>query len=121
MDAWSVNKILNWTTNYFKDHGIEWPHLEAEILLAHALNVKRIQLYVQHEKVLTSEELARFKGFIERRVKHEPIAYITGYQPFMGMDFIVTRDTLIPRPETEKLVESVIDSILSPNSLLPTL
>ncbi|MDI6731095.1 MAG: peptide chain release factor N(5)-glutamine methyltransferase [Candidatus Margulisbacteria bacterium] len=118
IDAWSVNKTLDWTTNYFKDHGIEWPHLEAEILLAHSLNVKRIQLYVQHEKVLSSAELARFRGYIERRVKHEPIAYITGCQPFMGLDFIVTRDTLIPRPETEKLVELAIDIINSRSSVV---
>jgi len=109
MDTWSITKILNWTTQYFKDHGIEWPHLEAEILLAHALNVKRIQLYIQHVKVLNNEELAYCKGLIGRRIKHEPIAYITGYQPFMGIDFIVTPDVLIPRPETEKLVEIAID------------
>lgn len=109
METWTITKILDWTTTYFKTHQVEWPHLEAEILLAYALNFKRIDLYVQHEKVLSSEELARFKGFVERRLQHEPIAYITGYQPFMGLDFIVSRDTLIPRPETENLVETALE------------
>ncbi|MFA5839195.1 MAG: peptide chain release factor N(5)-glutamine methyltransferase [Candidatus Margulisiibacteriota bacterium] len=120
METWTIKKLLDWTTTYFTKHQVEWPHLEAEILLAHALNFKRIDLYVQHEKVLSSEELARFKGFVERRLQHEPIAYITGFQPFMGLDFIVTRDTLIPRPETEKLVETAIDFFSTPNSPLPT-
>ncbi len=124
METWTIKKLLDWTTTYFTKHQVEWPHLEAEILLAHALHFKRIDLYVQHEKVLSSEELAHFKGFVERRLQHEPIAYITGFQPFMGLDFIVTRDTLIPRPETEKLVEIAMEEIanslqLTANSNLP--
>jgi len=87
------------------------PRLETEILLAYSLNLKRIQLYSQPERVLTKEELDRFKALVERRKKHEPIAYIVGYQPFMGLDFIVTPDVLIPRPETELLVETAIQFI----------
>ena len=95
---------------------MEWPHLEAEILLAYSLKLKRIELYTNHERVLTKEELGRFKELIQRRSKHEPIAYITGIQPFMSLDFYVDHTVLIPRPETEKLVEVVIDSI---KSLIP--
>jgi len=113
MEVWTIKKLLDWTTDYFKKYAIEWPHLEAEILLAHSLGLKRIDLYVKHEKVLTPEELAKFKGLIQRRSLHEPIAYITGNQPFMSLDFKVNPSVLIPRPETEKLVEVAIDLIKS--------
>lgn len=123
METWTISKTLDWTTDYFtrlhrsaKQRGqeksnIEWPHLEAEILLAHALGLKRIELYTNHERTLTSEELSRFKGLIQRRSHREPIAYITNNQPFMSLDFYVDRSVLIPRPETEKLVEVAIDTI----------
>ena len=108
-ENWTIMKLLDWTTEYFKKFNIEWPHLEAEILLAHALKFKRIDLYVHFERTLKEEELARYKGLILRRSKHEPIAYITGIQPFMSLDFKVDPSVLIPRPETEKLVEVAID------------
>ncbi len=107
--TWAIQSVLDWTTEYFTKHSIELPHLEAEVLLAHALKLKRIDLYVQHERVLKAEELKPFKTLILRRIKKEPIAYITGHKPFMSLDFKVNPDVLIPRPETEKLVEIVID------------
>jgi release factor glutamine methyltransferase len=113
METWTISKILDWTTEYLKKLNMEWPHLEAEILLAHALDLKRIGLYTNYERILRAEELSRFKQLIQRRSKHEPIAYITGNQPFMSLDFHVDRSVLIPRPETEKLVEVVIDLIKS--------
>ena len=108
-ETWTIAKLLNWTTDYFKKYNIEWPHLEAEILLAHALNLKRIELYVRHEKVLTQVELTKFKNLIKRRNLHEPIAYITGNQPFMSLNFIVNPSVLIPRPETEEMVQLTIE------------
>ena len=110
MGTWTISKLLDWTTDYFKKFNIEWPHLEAEILLAHNLGLKRIELYTNHERVLNKEELSNFKALIQRRSKHEPIAYITNNQPFMSLDFYVDRSVLIPRPDTEKLVEATIDS-----------
>lgn len=110
-ETWTIKKLLDWTTEYFKKYSIEWPHLEAEILLAHTLKLKRIELYIHFERVLIPEELSKFKGFILRRSKHEPIAYITGIQPFMSLDFKVNTSVLIPRPETEKLVEVTIDLV----------
>ncbi|MEK7375610.1 MAG: HemK/PrmC family methyltransferase, partial [Candidatus Margulisiibacteriota bacterium] len=107
--TWTIQSLLDWATEYFTKHGIELPHLEAEILLSHALKLKRIELYVQHERELKEEELAAFKPMILRRIKKEPIAYIIGHKPFMSLDFKVNPDVLIPRPETEKLVEIVID------------
>ncbi len=111
MESWTISKLLNWTTDYFKKYNMEWPHLEAEILLAHALGLKRIELYTNHERVLKEDELKGFKQLIQRRSKHEPIAYITGVQPFMSLDFFVDRSVLIPRPETEQLVETTIGII----------
>lgn len=107
--TWTISSILDWTTLYFTKHGIENPHLEAEILLAHALLMKRIDLYVNHDKALNDEQLAAFKKLVLRRVKKEPTAYIIGHKPFMSLEFEVSKDVLIPRPDTEKLVEAVID------------
>lgn len=111
MEIWTISKTLDWTTDHFRKSNIEWPHLEAEILLAHALGRKRIELYTDHERVLTAAELKTFKGYIQRRSQHEPIAYITNSQPFMSLDFYVDRSVLIPRPETEQLVEIAIETI----------
>lgn len=107
--TWTIATLLDWTTIYFTNHKIEDAHLEAEVLLAHALGIKRIQIYTMHDRVLKEEELAEFKKLILRRVKREPTAYIIGYRPFMSLDFLVTKEVLIPRPETELLVEKVID------------
>ena len=108
-ESWTIKKILDWTTEYFKKHQIENPHLEAEIILAHALHIDRIRLYIDFEKELDKPSLELFKGFITRRVKGEPAAYITGSKQFMSLIFKVTPDVLIPRPETEMLIESVIE------------
>lgn len=108
-DAWTTKKVLDWTTEYFKKHQIDNPHLEAEILLAHALNAERIKLYIEFEKELDKKTLEAFRGFITRRAKREPTAYITGSRYFMSLNFSVTPDVLIPRPETELLVENAIE------------
>ena len=84
------------------------PRLEQEILLAHVLKIKRIQLLVHPERKLSQEEEALFQQLVKRRLKHEPIAYIVGNQPFMGLDFFVDQSVLIPRPETELLVETAL-------------
>ena len=101
-------KILNWTKQYFADKGVENPRLDAEILLCAVLKCQRINLYVDFERPLSEDELATFKGYVLRRAKHEPIAYILGEKAFMRNTFKVTHDTLIPRPETELLVESLV-------------
>jgi release factor glutamine methyltransferase len=107
--GWTIKRILDWAADYFNKQNIENPHLEAEILLAHALNLKRIDLYVKFEKELDQNELSRFKECVIRRKNHEPTAYITGIKSFMSLDLIVSRLVLIPRPETELLVEAAID------------
>ncbi len=106
---WTIASILDWTKDYFTKHGIETPRLESEILLAHSLGLKRLNLLIQHERELKEPELAGFKQLILRRVKKEPTAYITGSKPFMALEFIITKAVLIPRPETEHIVEAIID------------
>jgi len=107
-DIWTIQKILTWTHQYFSRNQVPEPRLSAEILLSHLLNIKRLDLYLQFERILTPRELEQYRHFIQRRVKYEPVQYITGQQDFMGLTFKVTSDTLIPRPETELLVESTL-------------
>jgi release factor glutamine methyltransferase len=108
---WTILKILQWTTAYFKSHHIDSPRLTAEILLAHVLEINRIDLYLRFDQPLNKQELSVFKGLIKRRLHREPVAYITGTREFWGIDFTVTPDVLIPRPETEFLVEEALKLI----------
>ncbi len=106
--VWTIMKILNWTKQYFADKGVENPRLDAEVLLCAVLKCERINLYVDFERPLTDTELAQFKQYVVRRAGHEPLAYILGEKAFMRNMFKVTPDTLVPRPETELLVESIV-------------
>lgn len=107
--SWTILKTLLWTTDYFKRYGISNRRTSAEILLAHVLRCKRIDLYLRHDQPLHTSELAQFKALIKRRVRREPDAYIIGQREFWSLSFRVTPDVLIPRPETECLVEAVLD------------
>ncbi|MFC1768090.1 peptide chain release factor N(5)-glutamine methyltransferase [Candidatus Margulisiibacteriota bacterium] len=108
-NKWTIKRLLDWTTEHFTKHQIENPHLEAEILLAHALNTERIKLYVNFEQEVNEKDRGTFRDYVTRRTKKEPTAYITGYQPFMSLKFKVTRDVLIPRPETELLLQEAVN------------
>lgn len=103
--AWTILKLVQWTTDFLKKHGIDNPRPDAEILLAHALKCERIDLYLRHDQPLHTEELSQFKPLIQRRALREPVAYIKGMKEFWSLEFKVTTDVLIPRPETEGLVE----------------
>ncbi len=104
---WTILKLLQWTTSYFTSHHVESPRASAEILLAHALNIGRIDLYLRYDQPLDVSELKLFKALIRRRLNREPVAYITGETEFWSKSLCVTKDVLIPRPETECLVEAV--------------
>jgi release factor glutamine methyltransferase len=110
-ETWTILKLLKWTTVYFKSHHVEHPRAAAEILLAHTMGVGRVDLYIQYDRPLEAHELEIFKGFMQRRVQREPVAYIVGKKEFWSMDLKVTPDVLIPRPETETLVEAAITII----------
>jgi release factor glutamine methyltransferase len=109
--AWTILALLRWVTGYFEEKGVSEPRASAEILLAHTLGVSRLDLYLRHDQPLTPEELARFKALILRRRQGEPVAYLTGHKEFWSLDFLVTPATLIPRPETEVLVEAVLEAV----------
>ena len=115
-NQWTIQKIIHWTTNYFKTHNVESPRMSAEVLLAYALNLKRIDLYLKYDQPLNPLELSTYKKLIKRRVKHEPVAYITGTKEFWSKNFIVGPKVLIPRPDTECLVETTIDIISNKNN-----
>ena len=107
---WTVGTLLKRATDILRGRGFRSPRLDAELLLVHALGFKdRIDLYVNFEKPLTEEEVESYRQLIVRRAKGEPVAYITGKKEFFGLEFHVERGVLIPRPETELLVEVVYD------------
>lgn len=108
---WTIGRILKWTEQYFKDKGIESPRLDAEVLLAHVLEQQRIYLYVHFDEPLQPGELAAYREMIKKRVLRVPVAQILGEKEFMGLTFKVTADTLVPRPDTEILVQAAVDRL----------
>lgn len=110
----TVFELLNWSTNCLKDHRIENPRLNAELLLARSLNLSREMLYILFNDEFKEEERETMEGLIERRISGEPLQYILGHQEFWSIDFKVDPRVLIPRPETELLVEQAL-LILSGN------
>ena len=108
---WTIGRILKWTEQYFGQKGIESPRLDAEVLLSHVLGKQRIYLYVHFDEPLQAEELALYRAMVRQRVDHMPVAYILGEKEFMGLTFKVTPDTLVPRPDTEILVQAAVDEL----------
>ena len=108
---WRVIDILNWGEDYFKSKGFESPKQEIEWLLCDLLNYKRIDLYVQFEQPIHRPQLKQLKEWIKRRIGREPLQYITGKTEFYGHKFKITTDVLIPRPETERVVDVALYSI----------
>jgi release factor glutamine methyltransferase len=103
----SILEIIKKTTDFFAGKGIESPRLNAELLIGHALDRKRMQLYLEFERPLTEAELEKIRPLVRRRALHEPLQYIIGETDFCGLRLKVDRRALIPRPETEQLVEHV--------------
>lgn len=105
----TVNKALLWAKNYLKKCGLENASLEAEALLVFCTKLDRLALYCQNERFLSPEEEENFRQMIKRRGQREPVAYLTGQKEFMSLDFLVNPAVLIPRPETELLVEKALE------------
>ena len=110
-EIWTIGRILKWTENFFKEKGIESPRLDAEVLLGHVLEKERIYLYVHFDEPLQPQELADYREAIKQRIRRVPVAYIIGQREFMGLTFHVTEDTLVPRPDTEILVQAAIERL----------
>jgi release factor glutamine methyltransferase len=109
--TWTVRRLLEWTTPFFTRKGVDSPRLSAELLLAHVLSIPRIKLYTDYERILDPAQLSAFRDLVRRASEDEPIAYLTGRAHFFSLEFEVTRDVLIPRPDTETLVENVIQLV----------
>ena len=110
-ELWTIGRILKWTEQYFKQKNIESRRLDAEVLLSHILGRERIYLYVHFDEPLEPTELARYREAIKQRVQRVPVAYIIGEKEFMGLTFKVTADTLVPRPDTEILVQAAVERL----------
>jgi release factor glutamine methyltransferase len=106
--AWTVRSMLAWSRDWLAKKGVENPRLDAELLLASAMKIERIRLYIEHDKPLEAGELQRFKALILRRAEREPVAYLLGTKEFYGRAFAVDKRAFIPRPETELLVQAVL-------------
>jgi release factor glutamine methyltransferase len=112
-EQWTIKSVLDWTQTYFKEKIVESPRLSAEVLLAETLGIKRIDLYIQFDRPLEKQELSQYKAKLLRRAQHEPVAYITETKSFWKSEFSICPHVLIPRPETELLVETAISHIQS--------
>jgi release factor glutamine methyltransferase len=109
-----VLEIIKRTTGFFEQRGVESPRLNAELLIGHALGLKRMQLYLQFERPLTEAELEKIRPLVKRRGGREPLQYVMGETEFSGLKLKVDRRALIPRPETERLIELVTQQLASP-------
>ena len=110
-DVWTVQRILQWTTSFLQQKNVESPRLESELLLAHARNCQRIRLYTDFETPLTDDERNRMRELVKRRANREPLAYITGKREFYGRDFHIGSGVLVPRPDTETLIDVCLDHL----------
>ncbi len=109
MEVWTPLKVLEWTTGRFADAGNPSPRLDAQVLLAHVLDCDRVSLYTNFDKPLKEEELRQYRELIRRRLAGEPTAYLIGEKEFWSLAFTVDERVLIPRPDTELLVEVALE------------
>ncbi len=114
---WTINKLLAWAIDYFKTRGIPEPRLSAELLLSAVVDLSRMDLYLKYDLELKDDQLKKYKEFILRRLNHEPIQYITGTVYFRKIRLDVDKSVLIPRPETELLVERAKKAVLQLSEL----
>jgi release factor glutamine methyltransferase len=110
-DEWTIGRLLAWTTEYLAEHGSESARLDAEVLLAHARGCKRIELYTSFDEPAGDALRTKFRELVRRRAEGVPVAYLVGHREFYSLDFHVTPEVLIPRPETEHLVVALLDKI----------
>lgn len=112
MQVWNIKKILEWTTIFFESKGVQHPRLSAELLLSSVLKLTRMQLYLNYDYVLNPEELGKYKELIIKRAKHVPVQYILNQAHFRNLELYVDENVMIPRPETELLVDKALSLII---------
>lgn len=110
-EPWTIGRLLNWTTEYLESKGSDEARLEAQLLLCHALDCQKIQLYTRFEETIDDEKRTKFRELVKQRASGIPVAYLLGTREFYSMEFAVTPDVLIPRPETEHLVIETLDRL----------
>ncbi|MGH7284766.1 MAG: peptide chain release factor N(5)-glutamine methyltransferase [Polyangiaceae bacterium] len=108
-DPWTIESLLKWAADDFRAKGIDSPRLDAEVLLGWATGKSRIELIMEAKRELGPEELAKFRDAVKRRRTREPVAYVRGHREFFGRSFRVDKRVLVPRPDTETLVEVALD------------
>lgn len=111
VEPWTVQRLLNWTKGHFAAKGVTEPRLAAEVLLAQALKCRRIDLYARFDRVPEPPQLDEFRGLVKQAANHVPISYLVGRKEFYSLEFVVTPAVLIPRPETELLVQQAIETV----------
>lgn len=104
-EVWTIKRMLDWSEEFLRQRGSESPRLDAELLLGEVLELPKLRLYTEFDRPLVAAELAAYKSLIVRRAGHEPVAYILGNRGFHAIDLKVTKGVLVPRPETEHLVD----------------
>ena len=104
----TIVEVLKLSADYLQKHGSDSARLDAELLLAHALGMRRLDLYLKFDHPMSEAELASYRALVARRAKGEPVAYLVGHKEFMGLDFEVTADVLVPNPDTEVLVQRAV-------------
>ncbi len=109
--VWTIGSLLTSTTDFFIKRGVDEARLSAELLLAHTLACSRMALYTQYERIPSDAQRDIFRDLVKQRANHVPVAYLIGRAWFFSLEFAVTRDVLIPRPDTETLVEFVIQHV----------
>lgn len=107
-DPWTIGRVSAWTAKDLASRGIEGARLDAELIVSHALNIRRLDVYLRFEQPLNEAELATIRGLLERRRKREPMAYILGKRDFYNRSFKTDARALVPRPETELVIEAAL-------------
>lgn len=118
---WSIGRLISWTADYLAGCKVDDARLSCEVLLAHSAGCRRIDLYARFDQPLSDDQREAFRGLVKRAARHEPIAYLVGEKEFFSMRFEVTPDVLIPRGETETLVECVLDHLTQMDVTTPRL
>ena len=103
-EPWTIGRLLDWTARFLLEKGSEFPRLDTEVLLSHALGCRRIELYTRYEEIASDEVRKKFRDLIRRRIEGCPVAYLVGRKEFFGLEFEVSPAVLIPRPDTEFVV-----------------
>ncbi|MFT3707906.1 MAG: peptide chain release factor N(5)-glutamine methyltransferase [Archangium sp.] len=110
-ETWTIRRVLDWTKGHFEKQKLDDSRLTAEILLGHVLSIARVKLYMDLDRPLTKDELATYRALIQRRLAGEPTQYLVGFREFYGRKFTIDARVLIPRPETELLVEAALRDV----------